>query len=273
MPPSTLEPPGGLFRQEICELRGMQDPATGCGARAEWFLDSPPLLPDGQGNLVSPEVPQAPPQEQQQQFGPQLLEREPGIFEVVVRPVDAAQAAILASQNGGAITPKYCMVPVEVISSVPDARTQIFIAPPSQPERQRAAYQFAMSANIPILPQLPCTGETIQNFGPAIPGVVAQIVSPQAGQSVSGNIPIYGVVNYPDGYFFDYYKVEVRGGPFVEWTTMGEVHHNEILEPGLLETFFAEALPPGPYELRIWLQGDLPPEQYVFSIPINLVAP
>jgi hypothetical protein len=84
-----------------------------------------------------------------------------------------------------------------------------------------------------------------------------------------------GVVNYPDGYFYDYYKIEVRslfeGGPFPNWTTMGNVHHNEVLEPGLLETFYASALPSGPYEIRLYIQGDLFVEPYV--VPFTLTPP
>ena len=147
----------------------------------------------------------------------------------------------------------------------------LFIAPPETPNQQRSAYRYAANAGIPILPQIPCTEQTINALAQVNPGVTGQILSPQPGQTMSGNIPVYGVVNYPDGVFFDYYKVEVRGGPFPDWTTMGEVHHNEVLEPGVLETFFAEALPPGPYELRLWLQGDLEPQTHI--VPFTLATP
>lgn len=272
MPPSVLQPPAGVSQRQVCNVRSMRDPATSCDQRLEWFLDSPPLVPDGRGNLMPYDTGQPQQSPPPSEFGPQLIEREPGIYEVAVRPLDDLQKSIVMSQNPNLyVTPTYCMVPIEVLSMVVDARSQLFIAPPENPNWQRAAYRYAASAGIPILPQIPCTAETINAFGPVAPGVVGQILSPQPGQTVSGDIPIYGVVNYPDGVFFDYYKVEVRGGPFPDWTTMGDVHHNEVLEPAVLETFFASALPPGYYELRLWLQGDLYFDPYV--VPINLVSP
>jgi penicillin-binding protein 1C len=271
MPPSVLNPPPGLNAIPICNLRTLSDPANSCSTRYEWFLDSPPLVPDGAGNLVPAALtpPQALPLSE---FGPQLYEREEGIIEVAVRPLDPNQQAILQSQNpGAAVAPRYCMVPVEVLAQVPDAQSLLFIRPPTNPNRHTNAYRYAANAGIPILPQFPCTGDTLVGFGPVDPGAQAIIVSPTNGQTVSGVIPIYGVVNYPDGLQFDYYKLEVRGGPFTDWTTMGNVHSNEVLQAEVLEVFYAEALPPGPYELRLWLQGALEPITY--TVAINLVSP
>ncbi len=270
MPPSVLNAPAGMSQVRICDIRGLRDPAPAgsCGGRTEWQLDSPPLVPDN-GNLVPLDM--SFDQQPQSEFGPRLVEVSPDTYEVDVRRLDANQANLLASQNPGLGTPTYCMVPVEVLESVIDEQRQIFIAPPPLEQDRRAAYNYAASAGIPILPQSPCTGDTLTGFAAVTPGATAQIVSPTPGQTVSGNIPIYGVVNYPDGYFFDYYKIEVRGGQFPDWTTIENVHHNEVLEPGLLETFYAESLPPGNYELRLYLQGDLFVEPYV--VPITLVAP
>ncbi|KAB2906250.1 MAG: hypothetical protein F9K27_01220 [Anaerolineae bacterium] len=272
MPPSVLNPPPGVSQHRICDIRGLRDPAPAgsCGGRSEWLLDSPPLIPDSQGNLVPLQMdstPSVPPE-----YGPRLIEVSPDTYEVDVRRLDGNQANLLAAQNPGfGITPTYCMVPVEVLDVVIDEQRQIFIEPPPLEQDRRNAYQYAANAGIPILPPFPCTGDTLAGFAPVAPGVTAQIVSPTPGQTVSGNIQIYGVVNYPDGYFFDYYKIEVRGGPFPDWTTIENVHHNEVLEPGLLETFYAESLPPGPYDIRLYLQGDLFVEPYVVSI--NLIPP
>jgi penicillin-binding protein 1C len=271
MPPSVLLPPPGVSQRQICNVRALRDPATGCSYQVEWFLDSPPLLPDGQGNLVQAPQTNVPPPTMPE-YGPRIEEIEPGIVRVAVRPLNDLQKNVALSQNPNLyVAPQYCMVPQEVAHLVIDAQTLIFVKPPDDPNQQRSAYAYAANAGIPILPQVPCTAETIQAFGPVAPGIVGQIVSPAAGQTVSGIIPIYGVVDYPDGRFFDYYKVEVRGGPFPDWTTMGEVHHNEVLQPAVLETFYAEALPPGAYELRLWVQGEVPVDPYV--IPINLVSP
>lgn len=273
MPPSQLIPPPGVSQRQICRLSSLSDPAANCSTYPEWFLDGPTYVPDGQGGLmpsgafVAQEFP--PPAE----FGPRLVLREPGIWEAIVRPLDDTQRGILQAQFPGSyVAPKYCLVPVEVVAQVGDAQNLLFIAPPDNPNHQRNAYQYAANANIAILPQFPCTGETISaipSFGPVNPGVQAAILSPTEGQSVRGDIPIYGIVNYPDGVAFTYYKLEVLGGPFPDWTTLGDVHYNEVLEPNVLETFYASALPPGYYQLRLWLQGDLEPITYVVGINLT----
>ncbi len=273
MPPSVFSPPQGITQLRVCNVRAMRDPQTGdCSLMSEWFLDGPPLVPDGNGNLVplgGGNAGGAPPPPSE--FGPRIIEREPGIFEVIVRPLPGPQAQLLSASGLGVYgTPRYCMVPVEVLDVVPDARQQLFIAPPSNPNHQPGAYRWAQNNGRPILPQFPCTADTLASFN-VPPGTVGQIVSPAPGQTVSGIIPIYGVVNVPPGSPFNFYKVEVRGGPFPNWTTMGDLHYNQMPEPGVLETFYAEALPPGPYELRLWVEGASPAEQSVVSI--NLTPP
>lgn len=269
MPESVLPVPGGVSQQQICNIRGLRDPATTCPQQSEWFLDGPPMLPDGQGGLI-PIQPQQPQPQQESEFGPRLVQRETSIWEADVRPLDDSQRNILMNQNPNVtVPPRYCLVPREVINQVFDARAQLFIAPPSNPALQRPAYRYAYNNGIPILPPAPCTGETILAFGPVDPGIQGIILSPTNGQTVSGAVPIYGVVNYPDGLQFDYYKLEVRGGPFPDWTTMGEVHYNEVTEPAVLETFYGDSVPSGQYEIRLWLQGVAPPDPYVVSI--NLV--
>lgn len=273
MPPSVLQQPGGLTQRRICNVMSMRDPVTDCSLRTEWFLDSAPLLPDGQGNMVpNPAYQVFSVQAPDAQFGPRVVEIEPDIYEAIVRPLSDVQRNVAQSEQQNLfVTPSYCMVPQEVLEMVADARTQLFIAPPDDPTQQRNAYRYAANANVPILPQIPCTERTLNAFGPVAPGVVGQIVYPQPGQTVSGVVEIYGVVDYPDGVFFDYYKVDVRGGPFADWTTMGDLHYNEVLETSVLEVFYAEALPPGPYEIRLWLQGDAAFDPYV--VPFTLAAP
>lgn len=271
MPPSVLNPPAGMDQRRICNINGMRDPVTSCPLRSEWFLNSAPLVPDGQGNLIpygsDPQAFQAPPPSE---FGPRIVETEAGIYQVHVRPLDPLQQNIAQAQFGGlAVAPQYCMVPVEVLGSVFDAQEQLFIGPPAAPDRQTNAYRYAINAGIPILPQVPCTAETITTFANVDPNASGQILSPTNGQTVSGNVEIFGVVNYPDGYQFDFYKIDVRGGPFADWTTIGNTHANEVLQPAVLETFFAEGLPAGSYELRLWLQGEL--QAQPSTVQINLV--
>jgi len=268
MPPSVFNAPSGLAQYRICNLNSLRDPATDCGTTTEWFLDSAALIPDGQGNLQSNPNYQGFSVDDQPQsdFGPRIVEIEPSIYEVIVRRLDPAQQTVAQSNSSGLhVAPQYCMVPQEVLDAVIDAQRLLFIAPPENDRYARNAYRYAANRGIPILPQIPCTEQTLAAFAPVGGDVVGQILSPQPGQAINGTTPIYGVVNYPDGVFFDYYKVEVRGGPFADWTTMGDVHRNEVLQPDVLETFYAEGLPAGNYELRLWLQGDV---SYEFVTPI-----
>lgn len=273
MPPSVLTPPAGVTQQRVCNVSAMRDPVTDCPTETEWFLNTPPLIPDGQGNLVASNLrPQQPPP--QSEFGPRLNEIEPGIYEVAVRPLDPGQADLVANQNSNVYAPpRYCLVPIEVLSQVPDAQNLRFFAPPDREEDLRGAYRYSSSNNIPILPAVACDESTIQGGYTAQvdSGVTLQITSPTPGQVVSGNVPIYGVVRYPAGYEFVYYKLEVRGGQWENWTTLGDVHYNQVNDPALLETFQAESVPPGTYELQLWAQGDLYVEPY--RVSITLVAP
>jgi membrane peptidoglycan carboxypeptidase len=162
-PNSSFTQPSGLYREDVCRASSLRDPATSCGAfRSEWFFDGGVLIPNAQGQLVPPPLP-PPAQQQSSEFGPQLEEVQPGIILTYVRPITPDQANILVAQNPGSVPQKYCLVPVEVLGSVPDAQQQLFIDAPDNPDSARGAYRYALSPNInyAILPQFPCTPETI----------------------------------------------------------------------------------------------------------------
>lgn len=268
-PPSTLPVPQGVTQQRICNITTLSDPATSCdNFQNEWYLDGPPLLPDGQGGLAYYDV-GASQSRPQSQFGPQFVELEPGIYQTYVRPLTPDQANVLASQNPRLPPPKYCLVPQEILGEVSDAALQIFLDHPDLEDEARGAYNYAYSSNDPILPWGPCTPDTIvAGPPPTVSEVTGYITSPAPGETVSGNIPIMGVVQYPPGQEMTYYKVEVIGGPFPVWTTLGNTHGNQVPTPGQLELFQATALPAGNYRLQLVIYGSL--GEYKYEVPIVL---
>jgi hypothetical protein len=99
---------------------------------------------------------------------------------------------------------------------------------------------------------------------------VWRITSPQAGDSVSGVLPIVGTADF-DPAVVQFYKIEL-GIPRdngVEWVTLGEIHEQPVVN-GALEMLHADALPPGEYFLRLIVVKD---SNYVgepHTIPITV---
>ena len=68
-----------------------------------------------------------------------------------------------------------------------------------------------------------------------------------------------------------YYKLEVRGGAFGDWVTIGSTHTDPVVN-GQLENLFVPGLGPGNYVLRLVLVtsgGTLvqAPYEVPFSVP------
>ncbi len=277
--PDALTAPVGMSRQPVCDLRTLQDPATQCQqTRTEWFLDSPALVPDGQGNLVPGTPALAPPlvTPDPNANGPQLNEVERGLYQAVVKPLPAdvaqsIQALINTPGMPAAPAPRYCLVPNEVdVALVPEAQALLFIGPPPDAKDAIYAAQWASTHATPILPAIPCTGEmlVVGTGGPV--RVEAYISSPAPGQVVNAVIPILGTANFTQQQA-EYYKLELRGPAFPDWVTLGEPHRNAVVN-GQLETLAAAGLQPGVYYLRlviVGLDGNYlqEPYQVAFSVP------
>ncbi len=257
-----LQPPGGVYQRQICNISrtALQDPATSCTPGVfEWFLDSPPLIPDANGNLVQIAPSPAPPQSAN---GPQPQEIEPGLWRAHVFPLapNIANAIASADPSGKTVPPKYCLVPIEVVGQVQGVREQLFIASPADPNDDFYARRWAFAANVAILPRYACNAQML-SVGPpqaqSAPGVTAYISAPTPGQGYAAGqqIDIVGTATFPDGGF---YKVEIRGGPFADWTTLGDVnnwHNRSGVTDGVLESIMGGALPPGGYEVRLVVVG------------------
>lgn len=80
-------------------------------------------------------------------------------------------------------------------------------------------------------------------------GYRATIASPANDGQVKGAVPVVGAVDFNPAEI-DFFKVEYR--PLdKDWITIGNVQR--AARSGTLETWHAEALPPGAYQLRLVL--------------------
>ncbi len=259
-----LQSPGGVFQRQLCNITrtALQDPATSCTPGPyEWFLDSPPLVPDSSGNLIQTAPTPEPPRSEN---GPQLQEIEPGLIKVAVVPVETnlANAIAAADTSGKTVPPKYCQVPVEVINMVPGVQEQLFIAPPSDPTDAYRARLWAHSAGVAILPKFACNEQMLntqpQQAQNAPPGVTAYIAEPAPGQTYAFGQPISikGTASFGGNGF---YKIEIKGGSqFPDWTTLGDVNNwknQSGVVDGVLEQIGGGLIAPGNYEIQLVVVG------------------
>lgn len=252
-----LPPPSGVSLRPVCAISQLREPAIDCGAsQNEWFLDTPAGLPDGSGNLQYPSpplpTPDAPPV-----AGPWLREVEDDIYRVLVSPIpsDIASQIIISVAPGQAPPPPplYCQVPVEVASSASGAREQLFIAPPPVPADAVQAETYARNNGIAFLPTIACTMELLNLGGFNAPSITAVISSPAAGQVIVDNTPIIGTVQFSSNQA-TFYKLEIIGGGFSDWTTIGSTHAESVVN-GQLEILPGPGLTSGNYRLRLVVVG------------------
>ncbi|PJF42112.1 MAG: hypothetical protein CUN55_10475 [Phototrophicales bacterium] len=205
LPPPQLVPPSGMYQTRICNVRQLRDPATDCPAfRQEWFFETQVMIPDSNGNLLPANLPinEAPPS----QYGPLLEEVQPGIIRTWVRPLTPDQVNFFLAAYPNSAPQKYCLVPQEILSSVPDSQLLLFAKPPEDPEDAKRAYQYALnpSINYAILPQFACTPETISGGLPTSIGAGDWEVNPTSQYpartaaiycKADGSIEVYEVIN------------------------------------------------------------------------------
>ncbi len=129
----------------------------------------------------------------------------------------------------------------------------LLLRAPSDPQEAEAAQRWADEAGLPIEPP-PCAGPALAapTQGDTYAGMnaSASIWSPQSGQVITGPVDIVGTALF-DPAEFDFYKVEFGEGTAPgTWITLGDVHRSPV-HGDWLETWYAGALPPGPYALRV----------------------
>jgi len=261
--PDGQTPPQGMSRKQICNLAALRDPATNCTpGRVEWFIQGAPLVPDQNGKLV-PGVNIA--ATAPARNGPRMADVDVDVVQTLVQPIDPNAFVIPGSDTP---VSAYCLVPQEVADQVPGAAQQVFIKPPRFADEDKYARQYAQGAGIPILPNVACTPELLAaSVNPGAAGVTARITSPQAGSSVTGTVVVGGMVAFTEAQA-TYYKVEIQGAQFPDWTTIGNTHNNSVIN-GQLETFGATGLVPGLYQLRIVVVG-LDGNYLVTSPPVQV---
>jgi membrane peptidoglycan carboxypeptidase len=272
--PDGYTPPQGIAMQTICDVRALQEPATGCaGQTAEWILQGPAGVPDGSGGLVYPSA-QLPAQDPNSSI--QLV--SPGVYKawVVGLPPEVANSIqfSLAPGQRRPPAPLYCRVP----PGTAGARELFFIAPPPEPNDAASAEEYARARNLAFLPSIECSGDlagaALNSSPPAysnlpINVVNAQINWPAPGENV-GNAPrpILGTINF-DSSQVQYYRFLIRGPHFPDWTVIGEPHYSPVID-GTLEVLYP---PPtaGSYQLMLELYSPsgMLVQQPIF-IPFNV---
>jgi hypothetical protein len=238
--------------REICDVRRLKDPAADCPRVREWFLDSPAGLLDENGNM---NFPPAQPAQQQPAVssGPQLRQVSPGVYQVLAYRLNPGVAASIQFTSAGRLPPPapiYCQVPVELAGSAAGAQEQLFIAPPPDPDDAVNAENYARTNGLAFLPTVACSPELLQGGGAGGPIVTtAVITSPSPGQVLKDVTTIVGTVQFsPDQGKF--YKVEVVGGQFNDWVTIGPVHTDNVVN-GKLDDLNVPGLQPGNYKVRL----------------------
>lgn len=272
--PDEIAPPDGLALKRICALASLREPALDCDKqRQEYMLTSPAMIPDENGNLVPQQPIQSTPVPQN---GPMVvnLDDDPSVVRATVFMINPALAASMVNpQPGKAVPPPplYCLVPQEVNGQVPGATTQVFIE--SSPFADEDTYNriYAQGAGYAILPQYACNQDMLLNGGAVTPGVIAQIMWPAAGDTVTGTVFVKGTAGWGPGQA-TYYKMEIQGPQFPDWTTFGQTSSNPVYN-GDLGNFGATGLQPGMYQLRIVIVG-MDGNYLVVSpgVPINITG-
>lgn len=253
--PDISDPPQGVSLTQICNVRLIRDGSTGCpGTINEWLLDSPALVPDGNGNLVSPQ---------------QFLERSestatvteisPDIYSTFSYLLNPGIAAGLQfNLQPGDLPPPaplYCRVPANLQGQASGAGAQnfVFTAPPNTTHNDRVrAETWAQQNGYAFLPTIECWDGAFDagvNFGSAI--VTAVITSPTGGQTVNNPISVVGTVQF-DGSQADFWHLDIIGGNFAGWTPMGNEGYNTVNNGELFNGF----LDPGSYRVRLRLSKD-----------------
>ncbi len=270
-----LVPPPGVTLRRLCDVRRLTDPSPNCPATvSEWLLDGPAGVPDGNGGLYYPvqqtRMSQPPPVS-----GSYVQEIEPGIFRTLAYPLPPEIANGIqfnvAPGERRPPPPKYCRVPVELAAQAVGAQELLFIAPPATSQKDAvAAEEYAQANGLAFLPTIDCTPELLVppiNYGPNI--VTAIITSPTPGQVLTGPTPIIGTVQFSPEVQF--YKLEIIGPNFPDWTTFGSTHNQSVIN-GQLEELYVPSLQPGNYQIRLILinnNGGVVQQPYVVPIRVE----
>ncbi|HEX6384669.1 MAG TPA: transglycosylase domain-containing protein [Anaerolineae bacterium] len=244
-PATEFGMPAGLEQRPLCSIASVTIGATECSpGGSEWFLadasaqPTPPPTEDlVTWEKIEPAVVRAP-----------AVSLPPPTEEIQVANMsqDAPPPQLFCHFTEG----------TAVASLPPNALPQLFLAPPRNPESLKGAHEWAQENNLAILPTAACTEELLAQVRDPNTPAVYRIISPKAGETVSGVLPIIGTADF-DPAVVQFYKIElgIPEGSNVNWVTLGETHNTPVIN-GTLEMLHADALPPGNYFLRLIVVKD-----------------
>jgi membrane peptidoglycan carboxypeptidase len=273
LPPRDFAQPVGVELRRVCLPQGTG--GSQCTAsRPDYFLVNAPryaiprlgYVPDSQSN--------------------------PGAWTLRTAPLAAedAQRVQLANLDDGTVPPRPTECVLNVARGSDEGQRLYLPVPPFYPDEVRARI-WAQGTGYRMAPPVICSGAAARaaagSGGSGIggedtavslpeqsaPQPVSQnyhIGSPGAGQQVNGLTPIHGTAQF-DPAQVQYYKLEIgQGHNPTEWVTFGTTHSQPVVN-GVLEQLQADALPPGPYVIRLILvrhDGNYagPPHQVAITI-------
>ena len=268
-------PPPGLSRRQICDVRELTVGAIDCPAfLSEWALDGPAGIPDRAGNLHYPPAAQRYPTPQPTS-GSVLVEISPGVYSALAYPLPPEIAAGIqfrvAPGDLPPIPPNFCRVPIEHKGEAiaTGAQNLLFVAGPATSQRDAVeAERYAREHNLAYLPTIDCWQGVYQQQQYGNVGAQLQITQPHSWQSVSQPIPIVGSAVF-DSSQADYYLFYIRGGQFADFTPLEHAVH-ESRRDAPLATLHANSLAPGNYVLRLALHKG---ERIVQATDVIFVVP
>jgi penicillin-binding protein 1C len=266
--PDKPQPPAGMSRVEICDVRRVSDPSSGCPATVtEWLLDGVAGIPDGDGNLqFPPQVVNEPPQ------SGYVQEISPDVYRALVFPIpDAIAGGITYQLSPGDKTPpppRYCRITPD-LANANGAQELVFVAGPVTSQGDLVeAEKYARANGIAILPTIDCWQELL-TAAPA-PGITTAIItSPTNGQWVTGPMPIMGTAQF-DPSVADFYQFFLMGGQYSDWIPLGGSGYSPIVDGELAMLTIDGLMPASTYQLRLALfQGNNMIQQYdiTFNVP------
>jgi len=249
MPPATeFVVPAGLEKRPLCSLSSITVGATDCiRSGEEWFLTDG--LP-AQDSPIDPNV------VQWEELETAVL-RAPAVS-LPPLPTEAIQVSEGVDADKQPPSQLFChfFEGAETATLPPDALPQVFLTPPRNPESLKSAHEWAQANNIAILPTSACTEDLLTLARDPNAPAIWRITSPADGDTVDGIMPIMGTADFnPEAVQF--YKIElgIPEGENVNWVTLGDTHAAPVVN-GILETLYAEGLPPGEYLLRLIVVKD-----------------
>lgn len=266
-------PPQGLTLRQVCDVRRLQDGSESCTYVSEWTLDSPAGIPDANGTLNYPQQQQPPGPVNGQPYQEEI---SPGVIRVRAHAIPQSVAAGISIQTAPDVpappAPLYCQVPYDLVGQATTARDLLFLKPPVHPADAVEAEKYARANNLAFLPTIACSPELLAaQAGPTV--VTAVIQSPAPGQVITDGVPIIGTVQFSAEQAI-YYKLEITGGQFGGWTTIGSTHNQNVVNGPLENLPGYPGLQPGDYQLRLAVVGlDGNYVQDPYTVPFAVAAP